>query len=272
MRVALTAARDSATTVTDREAATVLLAGEGAGVSTVRSPASEQPTALVGDRHTASATGIQTAAAETVTRVQSQAPRNSSAVWKGAIAAAVLLACAGGFYGYRLIKNRSAAAEPTTIAKPSEANANSNPNPQPANDPQVTAAEPGTNKTAGEAPVQRIIIKDPAKQSTARKTEQGQKETPETPPAPDPRTDSRSGGLFPNANVFQTVPARPVPNLRPERTERTPSGALVRTLPDGTQIVTQPDGTRIVRRPNGTTRIYGPGENPFRRPPRRRQP
>jgi hypothetical protein len=272
MRAALNAARESAATVMDREAATVLLGGAGAAAATVGTAPSEQPTALVGERRTAMATERQTAAAETVTRVQSVAPRKGSAVWKGAIAAAILLACAGGFYGYRLIKNREAAVDRSTSAQPVDSNPNANP--APSNEPSVTAAAPKGSETKppADATVQRIVIgKDPTKQQSARKSNEPPKETPETPAQPDPRTDPRTWRGFPNANVFQTVPPN-VPYRKPEDVERLRRAGSVRTLPDGTQVVTQADGTTIVKRPNGATRVYPPGDRPLKRPLRRRLP
>ena len=270
MRTALTAARESASTVTDREAATVLLSGTGAAARTIGTPASEQPTALVNDRRTAMPTEVQTAAAETVTRVQAPAPRKGSPVWKAAIAAAVLLLCAGGFYGYRLMKNRDVAAERPAAPQPAETNSNSNPNPQPVNEQSVAVDEPKieTGKpSTTEPPIKRVIIGKDPKQTTAQKTnEPAHKDAPNVPAVPPGTWEN-----FPNANVFQSVPKQPgVPNIKPERVETMPNGAVVRTLPDGTQLVIRPDGTTVVRRPNGTTRVYPPGERPIRRPLRRK--
>jgi serine/threonine protein kinase len=271
MRTALSAAAAGAT-VPDREAATVLLAGAGAMGTTVGTAASEQPTALVGDRGTAMAPERHTVAAETVTRVSPSAGKNS-ALGKGLIAAALLLLCAGGFYGYRAIRNRSVTTDSSMTAQPGA----SSPNPNPTTeslvaDPNVDGSRVEGAKPPAEAPVQRIIImgKEAGKQNpptASRKTNEAQPQEPPVTPA-----HPQTGTTMPDFNRLP-FPHRPiVPNTNPERTERVPGGVRVRTLPDGTQIVTQPDGRSVVTRPNGQVRVFGPGEAPMRRPLRRRVP
>ncbi|MDX6613501.1 MAG: eukaryotic-like serine/threonine-protein kinase [Blastocatellia bacterium] len=273
MRNALSAAASGAT-IPDREAATVLLAGAALGGTTVGTPASEQPTALAGDRRTAMAPDRHTVAAETVTRVAASR-RKMSALGKGLIAAAVLLACAGGFYGYRTIKNRTVANEGPITAPASETNANSNPQPQTESagaNPKVDGSKVEGGKSPSGAPVQRVIImgKEAGKQNAptaARKTNEPEPREPPITPA-----DPQMGNRMPDFNKLP-FPNRPnFPNANTDRFERVPGGVTVRTLPDGTQIVTQPNGRSVVTRPNGRVRVFGPGEAPNRRPIRRRLP
>jgi hypothetical protein len=278
MRTALSDAA-SGVTVPDREAATVLLAGAAGVGTTVGALPSEQPTALVGDRRTAMATERQTAVAETVTRVHPQEPGRSG-LWKGLVAAGLLLACAGGFYGYRLIRNRTA-TDSSTITQPAETNPN--PTSQPVAESNGAPSADGSKvegvKPATEAPEQRIVIMGPkgSKQNppvSGRKTNDPQEHRPETPAAPQTGTGISTGAGGQPANTGNyPFPNRPMtPNVTPGRVENLPGGVVVRTLPDGTQIVTQPNGRRIVTRPNGNSRVFGPNGAPIRRPLRRRSP
>lgn len=275
MRAALSDAASGAT-VSDREAATVLLAGAAGAGTTVGALPSEQPTALVGDRRTAMATERQTAVAETVTRVHTE-PRRS-ALWKGLVAAGLLLACAGGFYGYRLIRNRTA-TDSSNIARPAETNPN--PNPQPVAESTSAPSSVDGSKVEGakppaEAAEQRIVSKGSKQNPPAsgRKTNEPQEQrTPETPAAPQTGTGISTGASGQPANTGNyPFPNRPTtPNVTQGRVENLPNGVVVRTLPDGTQIVTQPNGRKIVTRPNGNSRVFGPNA-PVRRPLRRRMP
>jgi len=275
MREALRAASDSVATVSGNQQATVLMPGAVAGAA-VNTLASEQPTALVSERHTAMATERQPSAAETVTRVHVAESRGSSAGWKAAIAAVVLLACAGIFYGYRVISNRTVSTEPPLAAQPGDANAKpqtatesfgalpTTENPKDTNPKDINiepkSSEPASRvSSAKETSPKRPVV-------SARQTDEvRQDEPPKTPAVPNQGVAGRTG----NENVYREPKDEPpnpqTPNGPFGRGRRMPGGGTLRTLPDGTQILTQPDGTRIVRRPNGAPRVVGRGEKPNRR-------
>ena len=274
MRDALRLAADSAATVSNDEAATVLL--PGAVVSaTARTIASEQAATLAAERRTAMGTKPQVASsAETVTRIHVPDSRRGSGIWKPAAVALVLLACAGVFYGYRVIRNRTQANEIPTASPTSDLNVKPQPIAAPSTAaPIVTesATEPGkkTNSTASAtqraASAKVTAPKNPA--VAAQNSNQAQRDEPLNIP-PVPNVDA---GHPPTTNAYPEPRQFPVnPNMPDDRAgrgrARMRGGVMVRTLPDGTQIVTQPDGTRIVRRPNGATRVFGPGEKLNRKP------
>src|SRR5688500_8115593 len=130
MREALRVAADSAATVTGVDHATILMAGAATGGvagGIVSTAASENPTALSSQKHAVMATARQPAATETVTRVHVPERKGMSAAGKAAIAAVVLLACAGMFYGYRAVRNRAVATTTPTAGPPADAGATPQP-------------------------------------------------------------------------------------------------------------------------------------------------
>jgi serine/threonine protein kinase len=274
MRDALRFASDSWSTVSNDEAATVLL--PGAVVSaTARTIASEEAATLAAERRTAMPAKPQVASsAETVTRVHAPDSRRGSGIWKLAAVALVLLACAGAFYGYRVIRNRSQANEVPAATSTSDSNAK----PQPA--AESSAAAPAVTESAAErdkktnstapanqraASAKGTAPKNPA--VAAQNSNQAQRnEALIIPPVPNVNAEHPgTANVYPDPRQFPVNPN--VPDDRAGRGRaRMRGGVMIRTLPDGTQIMTQPDGTRIVRRPNGTTRVFGPGEKLNRKP------
>lgn len=274
MRDALRVASDSSATVSNDEAATVLLAGAAVS-ATARTIASGQAATLAAERRTAMPTKPQVASpAETVTRVHAPDSRRGSGIWKVAAVALVLLACAGAFYGYRVIRNRSQANEAPAASSTSDSNAK----PQPAAEPSAVApavtqsATERDKKTNSTAPAtQRAASakvtapKNPA--VAAQNSNQAQRDQPlNIPPIPNVNAEHPgTANVYPDPRQFPVNPN--VPEDRPGRGRgRMRGGVMIRTLPDGTQIMTQPDGTRIVRRPSGETRVFGPGEKLNRKP------
>jgi len=187
--------------------------------------------------------------------------------------ALVLLACAGAFYGYRVIRNRTQANEVPAATSTTDLNAK----PQPAAEPSVAAPAVTETATARE---KKVNSTTPSTQRAAA----AKGTTPKNPPvaAQNPNQTERDQPLnippVPNvnaehpgtANVYPDPRQFPVNPNMPDRAgrgrARMRGGVMIRTLPDGTQIMTQPDGTRIVRRPNGATRVFGPGEKLNRKP------
>ncbi|MEO8435929.1 MAG: protein kinase [Pyrinomonadaceae bacterium] len=278
MREALRTAADSAATVTGVENATILMSGGATGGipgGMASTAASEHLTALISERHAVMPTARQPAVTETVTRVHVPESKGTSAGWKAAIAAVVLLACAGIFYGYRVISNRAVStaapatgSPPGTGATPQPATESSGvqpalENPKDTNNPNPEVEPRNQSATRRSAPAKEPTPKRP--ESGGRQSVIVQTEAPRTPATPNEGGSGRSGNEI-------ELPNPPNPNVQLGRDRRMPGGGTLRTLPDGTQILTQPDGTRIVRRPNGGTRVFGPGERLNQRPNRRRLP
>ena len=264
MREALRIAADSPITIGGVDHPTILMPGAATGAA-ASIPASEHPTALVSDGRPALVTARQASAPETVTKMHVTESRGGTGGRKVAIAAVVLLACAGLFFGYRMVRNRAAStAAPAEVpatdagAKPATATesfgalpASETPkNPSGREDKPVPTPHEPTAQRAGSAAPRRGD--SPARQATVVQ----QNETPRMPATPGEGRTGRGNDSEP--------PNPPTVDVPFGQVRRMPGGGTLRTLPDGTQVLTRPDGSRVVRRPDGT-RVFGRGQRPNRR-------